>query len=139
MVTSMTSCLSVTGINRDGRVSWPTALRALLHGLKGLDVKWRNLCNWKSDQEPDTLGSETPSKAAFEVSTARKPFSPGSQQPRETEYTVYQGPQRSQPQLTSGTASWTQREDMLAALCQFPYISLLNYETETNGRRHRRA
>ena len=35
-----------------------------------------NLCNWKSDQEPDTLGSETPSKTAFEVSTAHKASSP---------------------------------------------------------------
>lgn len=52
-----------------------------------------NLYNWKSDQEPDTLGSETLSKTTFKVSTARKAFSPGSRQPRETEYTVYQEPQ----------------------------------------------
>lgn len=40
-----------------------------------------NPCNWKSDQEPDTLGSETPSKTAFEVSTAHKASSPVSTSP----------------------------------------------------------
>lgn len=97
-----------------------------------------NPCNWKSDQEPDTLGSETPSKTVFEVSTAHKASSPVPTGPGKLNTLSTRDPSEASLDHQRGS-SWAQREGTFAALGQFPYISLLSSETETNGRRHKRA